>query len=264
MTNLFYPSLAIYLSKRFPPPSPDSPFARPRAGPSRIAPREHPLSVLSTRLLDSFFPYPPPLLPRLSWTGWWDDTPASGKGEGGEWYLERPDSEMEWLEEEIRVMRVAWTDVGGVLDGLRDGGGQERDQAVLSYMKNLAQTWNDSESASSGRCIKPDDEGLCLVFSPDEWKNQDIWPIRMPAGSVTGPDDIYRGVVIPFRVGRGMSLEFERRWEEELKSFARDVQGEVFKEARVTGRGQDVTGSWVLSVGVAILGSCTESSTLIV
>lgn len=250
MTNLFYPSLAIYLSKRFPPPSSDSPFAQPRTGPSRATPREHPLSILTTRLLDSFFPYPPPLLPRLAWTGWWDDTPPDP--EDGAWFLDRPDGEMEWLEEEVRVMRIAWADVGDVLDGpgASERSWAQRDHTILGILREMAEGWE--ESGGGQRCVRSLEDQRCMLFSPDELDEEAVQHIQLPPAAKLRTEDIYRGVVVPFHVPRGELLEFERRWAEGMGALGGVAQAELFGEARVTGRGADNSGAWLLTVSVTI------------
>lgn len=189
MTNLFYPSLAVYLQKRFPPPQP---------GPSRWELQEHPLTLFSTPLLDSVFPEIPPLIPRVADKAWWEDP---------EWSVSRPD-EMPWLRDEVRVIRIAWTDPGNVLDGAEEW--TERDWTLVDTFRQ----WTD---------------GPILDLSTGS-------ELHSPAPSAL------RGVAIPMRVVRG-SVD---PWPARLDDLAATLNAEHFVQPR--SRRPGWTGRWALSV----------------
>lgn len=189
MTNLFYPSLAVYLQKRFPPR---------HAGPSRWELQEHPLTLFSTPLLDSVFPEIPPLIPRLEDRAWWEDD---------EWSVSRPE-EMPWLRDEVRVVRIAWTDVGDVLDA--PGKWTERDWGVVRALQGMT-------------------EGPLLDLATGK-------ELADPGPSVL------RGVAIPTRVPRGAPDPWPRR----LDELAAALDAEHFIQPR--SRRPGWTGRWALSV----------------
>lgn len=224
MTNLFYPSLALYLQKRFPPLHPPAPPShnthriptQGQPGPSRRVSKEHPLSLLSTPVLDSFFPYPPPLLPRLTWAGWWGRDTGQQPSELG-WTVERlafgTDDLLAPLEEEVRVMRIGWADVGDVLDRAsgdddRQRAWRERDQAFLQEVMRGVETWDDLHGEVTGaRCVRHLAEstlrggepsphvqstGQCYVLSPDAPSTRGVTPISR-FQRIEGADLLYNG-----------------------------------------------------------------------
>ncbi|KAK4684904.1 hypothetical protein P7C73_g5258, partial [Tremellales sp. Uapishka_1] len=289
MTNLFYPSLALYLQKKFPPLHPPSPPAhnthripiQNQRGSPRRTQKEHPLSLLSTPILDSFFPYPPPLLPRLTWAGWWGrDT--------GQWAVVRVGGEGEEigeLEEQVKIMRIGWADVGDVLDRNVDSGGSdwaERDDLLLTLVRDMAEAW---EVETGQKCVRElgaasdvedavDPVGPCYILSPDVNAREgtggietiplahlafsDLWsaPIlnatedldSVPIGWAANAGNVYHSVAVLFHVSRSSSADFDGRWLEAVSKLAAEIQGEVFVEAQgPKGGAGDQTGEWLLS-----------------
>ncbi|WVF65759.1 hypothetical protein IAT40_000492 [Kwoniella sp. CBS 6097] len=291
MTNLFYPSLALYLQKKFPPLHPPSPPGHNahripisgQGGLSRLEEREHPLSLLSTPVLDSFFPYPPPLLPRLTWAGWWGRDTGQYEPEG--WGLSRalPEGgQGGWQEdEEIRILRIGWADVEDVLD--RDGEAaekrwEERDHVLLRLVRDVAEEWESRYRSNGERCVRrlsisqADDiesTGPCYILAPNRnliTADVPIIPIHSlsphsHSHNGTGPDQspfewssnagqMYHSAAVLFHVPRNTSSDFEQRWRERIADVSKRVDGEIFVEAegaRGGGSYGDQTGQWYLS-----------------
>ncbi|WRT65676.1 uncharacterized protein IL334_002621 [Kwoniella shivajii] len=291
MTNLFYPSMALYLQKKFPPLHPPSPDAhnthriplQNEAGPStyRQNPKEHPLSLLSTPVLDSFFPYPPPLLPRLTWSGWWEkDTSEEYQGWGLRRLLPQNAEDQVLNDEEIRIMRVGWADVEDVLDRDVEAGErswEERDHILLRLVRDMAEEWETQYQSTGERCIRQmahtdyhdaNPAGACYILSPKQNPpTPEVSQIPMsdlvrqhpplphnsttddiPFGWAANAGNIYHSFALLFRVPSNSTTSFQRRWQKSITEMAKKVEGEVFVEAqgsRVTGA--DQTGQWFLS-----------------
>lgn len=168
---------------------------------------------------------------------------------------------MEWLDEEVRVMRIAWADVGDVVDGPERPEEKvwvERDHTILSVLRNMAEGWE--KTAGPGQACVREGGGDCVLFSTDEVDDEPVKHIQMPPQRLKKTDDIYRGVVIPFRIAGGAMLDFERRWAAEMAALSGKAQGEVYEESRMTGRGADNTGTWLLTVSYSRLCKLTSSS----
>lgn len=163
MTNLFYPSLAIYLLKRNPPVTTQAyhaqHFPENHIGPARASEKDpyHPLSLLDKPLRDTFFPYPATSIPRLAWAGWWA---------GGTDVLDAGAVENHWLaskvsraqrlggieDEEILMMRMSWGDVGQLTGGGREENWSERDAEIVAAYRRIAEDW-DKQWPSEG-CLR--------------------------------------------------------------------------------------------------------------
>jgi hypothetical protein len=294
MTNLFYPSLALYLQKRsdaLHSASPSSSYRTPlqdQAGPSRRIRRDHPLSFLSAPLLDTFFPYPPPLLPRLPWYGWWDAgrSDDSREDEDG-WRASRVGAGEKGIggdadaEEEVRLLRVGWADVGDVLDGQGEAGQQEWteiDDVVLSLVRDMVEQWEDDYPDAGEHCVRrllptnhdrhKGDAGPCYLVSPSsksangDWEGDDVLTLETLAGkslvqgsgpntngSMSDTGSIYHSVAALFHVPCASAVDFESRWSSSLAQLAGKLSGDVFVEAHGPGqRGVDQVDQWSLSV----------------
>lgn len=165
MTNLFYPSVAVWYQKRAPSRSSSD---LPHAGPSRLpysASSEPPFSLLSTPLLDSFYPSPIPLLPPIDAGGWWPFDPSRSDEKYGErrWNGTRvgrndprglhPD------DEELRLVRIGWTDVATVLHHVPDRHWKQRqwvdrDHDLLSMIRETVNGWEGDHPGSRERCVR--------------------------------------------------------------------------------------------------------------
>lgn len=277
MTNLFYPALSIYLQKRFPPLHPpsahtnrssdSSSHARHSMYPSSRR-KEHPLSLLSTPVLDTFFPYPPPLLPPVEWHEWWGCDP----GQGEAWHL--VDHARPAGEEEVRLMRVAWADVGVILDGdgwSGDMGWTERDFAVLDMVRATAESWEEGYRDTGEGCIRQlegrdgvvDLSGLCYVLADGDVPGPAAGTttttgVLSGAGNLTqlsDGDSPYKSVGVVFRVPRASAASFDDRWTEALELAARGLEAEIFPDAEPLGR-LNRRHLWHLSVSCSFLPVC--------
>ena len=290
MTNLFYPALAVYLQKIFPPLHPPSPPshnthripAQGKDGPSRRVQKEHPLSLLSTPVLDSFFPYPPPLVPRLTWAGWWGRDTGQNPQEG--WRATRVAATEEEAGEggdELRIMRVGWADVGDVLDREVEAEHRawaERDHVLLRLVRDMAEEWEVTHQVTGASCIRElvpasgesqnaRQTGLCQIISPHPGPEYDhITSLAhlttsavngtealesVPIGWAPNAGNVYHSVAALFRVPRSSSMVFEDIWLEAMNGLTKEVEGEVFVEAQGSqGGAGDQTGKWLLSVSL--------------
>ncbi|ORY27431.1 sterol-sensing domain of SREBP cleavage-activation-domain-containing protein [Naematelia encephala] len=283
MTNLFYPALSIYLQKKFPPLHPPSPPAHnthliplhDQSQPFRRLRKEHPLSLLSTPVLDSFFPYPPPLLPRLTWAGWWGRDTGQLEDDKG-WHASRvrdvdtlPDAE-----DEIRLMRVGWADVGDVLDGDSDYAEKswaERDHLLLRLVSETAEGWAANFPTTGESCVRqmgndPKDQASrerCYILSPragpepimplatfseEASQNTTYEEAHTPNGWLQDTSNVYHSLAAIFRVPSSSRATFEDRWASQIEQIAARVQGEVFVEANgLRGAAMDYSGDWLVS-----------------
>jgi hypothetical protein len=259
MTNLFYPALAVYLQKKFPPLHPPAPpshntHRHPFFNQGRRR-KEHPLSLLSTPILDSFFPYPPPLLPRLAWAGWW------GKDTGPEegWMMTRSDGD----EGDVRLIRVAWADVGEVLDGDSTEAEKkwvERDHLLLTLVRDTVEGWEGEYPSTGEGCVQQ--EGSCYLISPhDHPPEPGLTTFNQLAVADDAPEDdhaipigwnanagnIYYSIAVPMRVPK--RSDFTIRWSVAMQKIAERLGGEAFVEAIGPRDAEgDQTGDWLLSV----------------
>lgn len=255
MTNLFYPALSTYLQRRFPPLHPpstpshethrDSYWRNPLSHSAcrHRRKKEHPLSLLSTPVLDSFFPYPPPLLPRLDWGGWWTDTGQD------EWTGARVRTTEG--DEEVRFVRIGWADVGEVLDRdeeREDYTWTERDYGILDLVRQTVESWSDEHGNTGESCIRQlredTDEvrpsGDCYLFSHVEvaslTSTSSLFSHNCShhAELTYDNDDgrVYRSVAALFRIPASSSSEsFDDRWASAMEGVATQIDAEVFVEA---------------------------------
>ena len=291
ITNLFYPALSIYLQKRFPPLHPPAPPAhnthripaKDQAGPSRRTRKEHPLSLLSTPILDSFFPYPPPLLPRLTWTGWW----GRDSGQVEEWTATRVSDGDVWDwegNEEIRVVRVGWADVGEVLD--RDPTNEdervwhERDHLLLHLVRDTAEGWEANHGSQGEGCVRElsstsgrvTPSGPCYLLSPDSGiSDPHINPLTAVSSNDSHTDlammsgfqpdqKMYHSIAALFRVPGNSSATFDSRWSDAMSDVAQKAGGEVFIEAmKPQLKAKEQTEVWRLTVSLPFLSTAIIS-----
>ncbi|WVN85733.1 uncharacterized protein L203_100884 [Cryptococcus depauperatus CBS 7841] len=290
MTNLLYPSLALYLQKNFSShPSSSATYntnhvtIQGQSGLFKYPGAGNPLSLFT---LDSLFSSPPPLLPRLTWAGWWERDIQEWKDEG--WTVARslPHDAEEMLRKDdiVWLMRIGWADVADVLDHdveADERGWEIRDEQLLDLIRNMSEQWEVSNPSSGQGCVRypqvpylnsqdkvESEPSLppCYILSPladGLYSNVSVIPIpsltRVNHKSSMSTEDVHLGwspntgniyhtFAIPFHVPRNNSAQFEQEWKSALKDAAKQVQGEVFTEARgPKSGGGDQTGDWFVS-----------------
>lgn len=291
MTNLFYPSLVVWYQKRVPvrPPAGDYEAGPSRirsgsgrgAGPGHTHDVDDPLSVFSTPLLDSFFPDPPALLPRLSPSGWWDlddsdimdteilPTPArrwnASAVEAGD-YLPGPIED-----EEIRMVTIAWIDVESALaeeddwddpDIERDRRTRQVEDDLVEYMRDTVESWEVDYQDSKERCVRAlssttstssqgvvQADGPCYLLSRGRRRHSLTTPIseighRLP-GSSSDRDEFYHSVSALFRLPRSTIKQFNGRWQAAVRNMTSQSGGSVFSPPASK---RDIPKEWRLSV----------------
>ncbi|GHJ85237.1 hypothetical protein NliqN6_1639 [Naganishia liquefaciens] len=210
MTTLFYPALALHIQRM----SIQNANLHQRHVP--VTRTTGPLSLLSTPLLDSFFPYPDPIIPVPNTMPFWlgDDwsehfeikirAESDDNGESG-----------------VIVSPVAWTSMEQLV-GLRQGARtkeKERDggQQLGAEIAHLASNW-DSLTAGEMSCVRFNNgsaEISCLSFQ---------------GPSIT--EDIYRSIQPVFRAAPGVTNIPERfagAWKAALDELAGDNDGHVYE-----------------------------------
>ncbi|KAL7419633.1 hypothetical protein Q5752_005546 [Cryptotrichosporon argae] len=228
MTNLFYPSLALYLQKRFPSTS----TATTRR-------RGYDLSFLSRPLSETFFPRPSPLLPNLEWGGWW----ARDTGQDDVTWVATPAAEASGGGEELLWARAGWADVRDILERTR-GPWSERDRRLVEQVVAIAEGW-----PGPGECVRhwegredgaAQQDGRCYVVSPDNTDG------ALPLASLSGieaTDSVYRSLAIPFQISPDLQTDFQTSWQERLSKVAAEYAGTLSLEYLDSHRDPD-TGSW--------------------
>lgn len=277
MTNLFYPALTVYLQKRTDPlPSPAaSAYRQHRSPPKKWKEGHDPMAVLTSPWLDSLFPYPPPLIPRLGWAGWWARDSESDLGIRSGWSgsAVKPKGRNPAWEEDVALMRIAWTDVGGVLDTVEEGKARvwmDRDQVVVDRVRLMAEEWQQRYPESGEHCIRHlsspsgGDSGSCYILAPDHIPQttlltdlliDDIYAHTLGLSNTStgwGSDrkGIYRSVAVPFRIPKNGTDELVERWISAAEEVAdRAGGGETFIEAEALLRDKrDWVAEWHVTV----------------
>ena len=264
MTNLFYPSVVVWYQKRNPTPS----RVDYQAGPSSSRIRSHygtehddPLSVLSTPLLDSIFPDPPALLPRLSPSGWWysDDSQEGPRWnitsvKNGEYHLGPIE------DEEIRMVTIAWIDVDGALSWREDGVDGEDDHSsearvISEAIRQRVEGWEKDHPGSRERCVREletgssgnvEAEGVCYLFSTEKLdRNSRSFSDVASSTSIVDSPGFYRSMSAIFRLPRTASLDFTERWKAVVGKISDEAGGQIFLDDKST---KDVSEECRLSV----------------
>ena len=274
MTNLFYPSVVVWYQKRNPTPS----RVDYQAGPSSSRIRSHlgtehddPLSVLSTPLLDSIFPDPPALLPRLSPSGWWY---ADGSQDGPRWNVTSVKNGEYHLgpieDEEIRMVTIAWIDVDGALSWREDGIDGEDDHSsearvISEAIQRRVEDWEKDHSGSRERCVREletgssgnvEAEGGCYLFSTEKLdRNSRSFSDVASSTSIVDSPGFYRSMSAIFRLPRTASLEFTERWKAAVGKISDEAGGQIFLDDKSK---KDSSEEWRLSVGPHLPQLCHE------
>ena len=237
-----------------------------------VVQKENPLSLLRTPFLDSFFPYPPPLLPRLDWAGLW----GTDIGLHGDWGGARARL-MEGIYSEddgqLVMKRIAWADVEDVLDRPTGKSHPWRpmDDQIVSKVREMAESWEDLHGYGEGcvRQLVSNDQGThltgpCAIVSPHLESSNTI-PIsqlsfvmraldRPPALELgfASPraNKMYHSVAVFMRVPKSTADTWDDRWNEAMEAVAVELKAEIFLEPRRQGARSDVL-SFMTVVGFA-------------
>lgn len=221
MTTLFYPSIAAFIERGFDAPS---------SHPASPIPSSNAASTSWRPIQDAFYPDPPPLLPNVDWGPWW--APEGDRA----WVAAQCSSGSPSSTPEIDVLRIAWADVGEVLDG-------EVGESVslLKQLRKLADEWEDG-----ARCVRHlvphkgevKEDGSCYIISPDGAEG--TTPHAALWGSSEDYNLIYRTVAVPFHV-QGDRQIFEDKWNAKLAQALAPLGAEVFTESWPRGAGNSTT-----------------------
>lgn len=258
MTNLFYPSFAMFLERRFEQPSTGPALATAPGDHQTIAKARGALAFFTTPLSETFFPPPPPLLPNVEWGPWW----ASEAGADAAWV---PVSKAGTSSDAtVQLQRVAWADVGDVLDAEHDADWTPRDDQIVSAVRALAEAWDVASPEGAGaRCVRhlvdrngeAVASGPCYFISPrsadpiagGSMPLSDLW--NDSSGSETS-QKVYRGLMVPFHKPANVSA-FQATWTARIAEVLAPLGAEVFTETYAGGK--DVESTTLVSVSLCVV-----------
>lgn len=256
MTNLFYPSVTVWYQKRNPARGATSDTAH--AGPSRLHGHDHPFSILSTPLLDSFFPDPPSPMPSYTPGSIWDSPGETGWN--GTRIPKRSRRRREG--EETLYLRVGWTDVGRVMrhsTGQPAGHGEwgQKDDTLLDSIREMVERWEGDYPGSREHCVRaliPDETnsglavatGACLMCSSHPSSQCHVGRPAVVAGI---DDGSYHHAHWFMRISHSSADSFHARWSSALRGISEKSDGARLIDQSI---GKIVTdpssGEWRVSV----------------
>jgi hypothetical protein len=249
MTNLFYPSFAMFLDRHF---GAASTVAQPARAPSAAtsngpgtcgdAPAQcTPCWWVNGGLVETFYPHPPPLLPNVEWGPWW--AAKSGAAAGDAQWVPAPVGGS-CSDASVELMRVAWADVGDVLDADHHTAWTPRDDQIVAAVRSLAEGWEGDSDAEAARCVRhlvdagagiARPEGLCYLLAPRDAARipgstdlADLWTRR-------DEQEMYRGIIVPFHKPANHTA-FERAWARRTAEALAPLGAEVFTETYAGGK----------------------------
>lgn len=220
MTTLFYPALALHMQRT----SIHNANLSQRHSGSSSTRTTGPLSLLSTPLLDSFFPYSAPVVPIPKSRPFWAD------GEWAEYFDFEVGTKTKGNQScDVLVSPVAWTTMQQVV-GLRpwtnSGGSHEpsagsrvEEPSSLQFrrkVEHLAFNW-DSMTGGDMPCVK--------------WNNGSSQSTCLSFGTDIEPDDIYRTVQPMFRAvqeSADLVERFNGAWGAALEDVSVEVEGQEY------------------------------------
>lgn len=143
-------------------------------------------------------------------------------------------------------MRVAWADVGDVLDGEPEAAGwAPRDDQIVAAVHTLAESYGD-------RCVRRlvNRNGLAAPAGPCYLISSDQLPETLPINklwdaSQEATQHLYRTIAVPFHASSNHSA-FESEWSRRLADTMAPLGVEVFTETYM--RGADIQASTLVSV----------------
>lgn len=235
MTTLFYPALALHLQR----------FSRQHEhGASGPAHMDHSLTILSTPMLDTFFPFPESIFPPNQAAYFWDpflkshgnDTRSEGTGEwvvlplAGKMVGERHSATSKIAagraKELIVATSVAWST-------MRD---------VLEHNKNSPTSLNAAVRIGQSTRSEQDDEGdrleAYIKSVMSEWGGAAWECLRVAGGCLIEKDPGQKSISVYFRPrsssssGPGQDIELplqmlREKWHTVMGQIAKKIDGEV-------------------------------------
>ncbi|CAK9781221.1 hypothetical protein CC85DRAFT_331531 [Cutaneotrichosporon oleaginosum] len=230
MTTLFYPTFSAFLERQF-----DDAAAGPARAPApgTIGASRSPLAIFSTPLGETFFPDPPPLLPNVPWGPWWASDPRSDTA----WVAATGPAPSPEGRIDVDLLRVAWADVGHVLDGVERAPWGQRDDEIAAAIRSIAE-----DAWDGAACVRhlvdvngtASAVGPCYLLAPDAVFIEGATPMSALWNLTESEDQVYRGVAVPFHVSRTRS-SFEAEWSARLAKALKPLGAEVFTETYPTG-----------------------------
>jgi hypothetical protein len=219
MTTLFYPALALQIQRSS---SSRSQSSSRGPNPHPIRPKENPLSLLSTPLLDSFFPYPEPPFPLIQPSYFWDEMGTQDDSQAM-WNVDDLGRRGRRLSQSIRpglgreqliAAGVAWTDVKEILtssrvfrgDGTLDSSGNGTSAALARVIQDrLGRIISSWDSTGVIQCVKQETTGACFENKEE----------KVPT------------LVTYFRTPKGDNRieQLERQWTEAVAEVGKDLGG---------------------------------------
>jgi hypothetical protein len=251
MTNLFYPSFAMFLDRhwgnthssgvqqaRAPSAAPSNGAGTCGEEPSRCTP----CWLFNGGVGETFFPAPPPLVPNVEWGPWW--AAEGGAGAGDAQWVPAPVGGS-CSDASVELLRVAWADVGDVLDAEHDADWTPRDDQIVAAVRSLAEDWDSEiDSSESARCVRhlvdrdgaARADGPCYVIAPRDAERipgstglTQLWGRGSQA-----TQQMYRGVIVPFHRPTNYT-SFEAAWTRRIAQAMGQYGAEVFTETYAGG-----------------------------
>ncbi|BEI93147.1 uncharacterized protein CcaverHIS019_0507750 [Cutaneotrichosporon cavernicola] len=229
MTTLFYPTFSAFLERQF-----DEAAAPARApAPGAVGAPRSPLSILSAPVGETFFPDPPPLLPNVPWGPWWAGDSRSDTA----WVAANGPAPSPEGRIDVDLLRVAWADVGHVLDGVERAPWGQHDDLIASAIRTLAEgAWDGAGCVRhlvdvNGTAAAA---GPCYLLAPDGVFIDGATPMSALWNLTENDDQVYRGVAVPFHTSRNR-VAFEAEWIARLAQAVKLLDAEVFTETYPTG-----------------------------
>jgi hypothetical protein len=231
MTTLFYPTFSAFLERQF-----DDGAAGPARAPApgTVSASRSPLAILSTPLGETFFPDPPPLLPNVPWGPWWASDPRSDTA----WVAATGPAPSPEGRIDVDLLRVAWADVGHVLDGVQRAPWGQRDDEIAAAIRSIAEEAWDGGDACVRHLVDVNGTasaaGPCYLLVPDGVFIEGATPMSALWNLTETKDQVYRGVAVPFHISRKRTA-FEAQWSARLAKALKPLGAEVFTETYPTG-----------------------------
>jgi hypothetical protein len=220
MTTLFYPALALHMQRTSIHNATVNQRNKPGSMPTRTT---GPLSLLSTPLLDSFFPYSTPVVPvpnsRPFWTeGEWTDyfdfeLETETKGNQSCDVLISP---IAWTTMQQVVGLSPYTSPEGVREAARTRVEEQSSRQFRLEVEHLASNW-DSVTGGDMACVK--------------WNNGSSQSSCLTFGGDADSDDIYRTIQPVFRAvheSTCLTERFDGAWNAALKDVSDEVEAKEY------------------------------------